>query len=624
MMKKKLLALTIGATLTSSLIGPVAHAGLKDLKDILNVGKSLNGAATKDVYSGVKFNYLDKKDRLMIVNDFLSSVELDYVLLPLKKERIGLDFEKLKADAIAAENNAQDFSLSVADRTNSVQRDEIAFQQAKSNMEFLDRMQALVSSFQDTHFSIQETIGRPYQYTGIRLFRVQGKIIVGSLEKKLLGLASKLSNGNDVSGIQIGQEVVSIDGVPVEDKINELKKYVMGSSDEWNDNQAIRSLTIRNFKYDNKNYIKVGFADGSLIKLPLFINNAPGSTNRPDVMTYMNRIGIASDATNIGLNFDKATKTWSDSSFSFSGYNTRTLHLNLKGLTEYTDNDGGIALRTGYFINKGKTYGVMQLLNFTAKTVKIGDAQVPFLDAIRGFVAELKDNQMPMILDLRVNGGGNGNYPGQILGILAGENTIYAGNTSGMRMTEYTRQLNEGDLFQLLPAEDQSIGITIDDINNMVQKTLDAGRDYSPMYAYGPVMTDAKVKGFSNKIVTLVTSDCISACDMMSFMLKTSKRATIIGTHTNGTGAGYRSSSELDSTWSDRLRVLQSHFPNFLFGLPGGAPDQYIFEDNSASRLCTENRPTVADVQYSTTILDVAKNNVGWLLKSAAFLDSQQ
>src|SRR2546427_801022 len=72
---------------------------------------SENLGPVRDVYAGVKFNYLDHQDRLMILNDFLASVKLDYALLPLKKERIGLDFEKLKADAILAETNAQDFIL---------------------------------------------------------------------------------------------------------------------------------------------------------------------------------------------------------------------------------------------------------------------------------------------------------------------------------------------------------------------------------------------------------------------------------------------------------------------------------------------------------------------------------
>jgi hypothetical protein len=432
-----------------------------------------------------------------------------------------------------------------------------------------------------------------------------------------------LRNSLEPISVELGDEVTAIDGIPVEEKINELKKYVMGSSDEWNDSQAIRALTIRNFKYSDKNYVKVAFKSGALLKLPLFYNNPVGSTSRMDVVTYMNKLSVPSDTSTIGMNFDKVSKTWSDSALTFSGYATRTLHLNLKGLIELTDNDGQIALRTGYYISKGKSYGVLQILNFTAKTVKVGDTQIPFLDAIRNFAAELKENQLPMVLDLRVNGGGNGNYPAAILSILAPEGQVYPGPTSGMRMTEYSRQLSEADFYQQLPAEDQSVGMTIDELHEVLGTTLENGREYTPMYSYSPVKFDQKLNGFNNKIVALVTSDCISACDMMSFLLKSTKRATIIGTHTNGTGAGYSSSAELNTTWQDKLRVLSSHFPNFLFGLPGDSADKNVFGIDSVSKLCTENRPTIADILYSTTPLDVAKNNIGWLQTAASVIEAQ-
>ena len=109
--------------------------------------KATKIAGVKDVFSGLKFHYLDREDRLMIVNDFLKTVELEYALLPLKAERIGLDFNKLKAEALDAENNTADILLASADRNNSLEKERISFLQAKSNMEFLDRMQLLLQNF---------------------------------------------------------------------------------------------------------------------------------------------------------------------------------------------------------------------------------------------------------------------------------------------------------------------------------------------------------------------------------------------------------------------------------------------------------------------------------------------
>ena len=85
MSKTMLLTLAISTLLS----GTAAHAGL-----FSNPIKNIHG--TKDVYAGIKFNYLDRDDRLLIVNDFLKTVELEYALLPLKAKLIGLDFNKLK------------------------------------------------------------------------------------------------------------------------------------------------------------------------------------------------------------------------------------------------------------------------------------------------------------------------------------------------------------------------------------------------------------------------------------------------------------------------------------------------------------------------------------------------
>jgi hypothetical protein len=613
MSKSALLTLAISTLLTAQ----ASHAGL-----FTNPIKNIQIHGTKDVYAGLAFHYFDRDDRLLIINDFLKTVELEYALLPLKAKRIGLDFNKLKNEAIENENASESILIAAADRSNLAERERVSFLQAKANMEFLDRMQALAAKFQDTHFSVQEKIARPFVYTGVRMFRIDGKVIVGSIEKKFMAMASKLS-GTDFSRIAVGDEVLAINGQPVEGRINELKKYVSGSSDEFIDYQAIRALTIRNHNYDSSNSMTITFRDAGVFKLPLFANKAKDSTPRLDAITFFNKVGIPSDSSTIGMSFDKSSKQWLDGAISFEGYTPTKLHLNLKGLTELLGDDGAPALRTGYYISKGKTYGVLQILTFMTKNVKVGDNQVSFIDGIRAFVSELKESQLPLILDLRVNGGGNGNLPAQVLSVLAEEGAIYPGATSGFRMTSYMRQVQEPSFHQDVVGEDQSFGLTMEEMKTFFQKTIDERRDYTPMFAAEVIPYDSvKVKGFNNKIVALVTANCISACDKMSFLLKSSGRATIIGTHSNGTGAGFLSTDELNTKWEDRLRVFETQVPNYLFGVPGKSFETTVFDDNSAETMCSENRPTIADVQYAPTMLDVAKNNIGWLQKAAQVIDS--
>lgn len=594
--------------------------------DPLAAEVKVNSGLLKDVYSGIKFHYLDRKDRMMIVNDFLNTVDLEYALLPLKEKRIGLNFKQLREDAIAAEMAAEDFTLVGIDRKNEELRARVAFQQASSNMDFLDRMQALVSKFKDTHFSIGETIARPYTYMGLRLFRVEGKIIVGSIDKKFIAMVEKLS-GTDFSQIKIGDEVLSIDGLGIEARINELKPYTDSSTPEFTDMGAVRALTLRNFKYDKKNFMKIEFKNAGTYKMPLYVNNRADSTPRLDAITYFEKYKIPTDSTSIGITFDKTTGKWTDSAtMSFQGYSAFNLKENLKGVSEFNDDGGSAAIRTGYFMQKGKTYAVMQLMTFSTRNVKniVTNAEMPFLEAIRAFALDAKQNELPVILDLRVNGGGNAAFPVAVLKIFSQADKAYGGPTRGYRVTPYMRNMEEPGYFQQVEGEDVSEGLTYDDLREIMDEALNEGKVFAPMYNTGAARADLKVGGFDQKMVVLVTPNCVSACDMTSFLFQESKRATLIGTSSNGTGAGYRSSSELNTEWTDPLRVLTTNVPNFLFGRPGKDIEKSVYGENSVEELCSENIPAVADVQYSTTMLDIAKGNLGWLQKAAQVLDSKE
>ena len=604
------LTMTVFLSAQSSMAGLTINHKNTFLKSELN-----------NVYSGLKFQYYDREDRLLIVNDFLKTVELEYALLPLKEKRIGLDFNKLKLDSIKKENDNEDALILVKNRNNPSERERISFLQASANMDFLDRMQELAAKFHDTHFGIQETINRPLVYTGLRMFRIDGKVMVGGIERKLMDLASRLS-GTDFSSIQIGDEVLAINGIPVEQKISDLKKYISASSDEFADYQAIRSLTIRNNNYDTRNSITISFANGSIYKLPLFANSQKDSTPRLDAMIFFAKYEIPYDTTTIGLNFDNSTKQWLDGSVNFEGYSPAKLHLNLKGLTEMVGDNGEPVLRSGYYINKGKTYGVLQILSFNTQNVKVKDTTISFIEGVRSFISELKENQIPLILDLRSNPGGNANLPAEVLSVLAEDGASYSSTTTGYRMTSYIRQLQEPRLSQQMVGDNKSFGLDRDDLKDIFKNTIDAEKEYTPMFASQLIPFDnAGINGFNNKIVALITANCISACDMMAMLLKSSKRAVLIGTHSNGTGAGFTSTQDLNTNWVDRLRVFQTQIPNFVFGLPGEYYSTKVFEDNSVDTMCSENRPTEADIYYAAKKLDVTNNNIGWLQIAAKSLN---
>ena len=82
----------------------------------------------KDAYSGRNFWYYDKTDRVKIFQSLMDSIEIDYALLPIKEDRLGINFKKLNAETLAFEE--------------SLAQEEDSFEQAKSNIRFIDRVKA--------------------------------------------------------------------------------------------------------------------------------------------------------------------------------------------------------------------------------------------------------------------------------------------------------------------------------------------------------------------------------------------------------------------------------------------------------------------------------------------------
>lgn len=561
----------------------------------------------KDAYSGADFWYFDKTDRIKILNSLMDSIEIDYALLPLKESRLGFNFKELNEKILLAEE-----AIPVA--TDS-------FEQARSNIRFIDRVRAYIATFQDTHFSVGPTTPTPVIYTGLKVTQVNGKILVTSLDSKILSYVAKRSGQAAFAGITIGDEIVKVDGKPVEQAMQELSKFIPASSKGYNTLRSVNGITLRSYNYPDKNYVDLTFAKGITLRFPWFYSSS-GIDLRPDVNFFFKKLGYIND-TSVQLNWDNVKKDWVESTPTYAGYSPTTIQPILAETKDYTARSSGLVIRTGYFTKDAKTYGVLQLLTFVEPKVKGPDGQEKaFLDVVERFVLELKERNLPLIFDLRNNNGGNGNFPPAILGFLAEAGKVYANKTSAYKITEYMRQLQEPDFFREFPADDLSaLGLTNDEFMTMFQTTIRERAVYTPMFSWNDITPSTLVNGFEQKIVALVTPNCVSACDNMSNLLKNNKRAILIGTHSNGTGAGFTTNERLNTQWTDPRHVFSTTFPNYIFGLPGGAPGTYIFEKDSAERLCSENRPHMADVQYTTQWIDITSNNVGWFNKAAEILE---
>lgn len=583
--------------------------------------KQISKEAFSDVYAGANFQYFDKEDRLLIVNDFLKAVELNYAPLKLKEKRLGINLKEIRKEAIAKEEAAEDIFITKEERGVAVKRNIIAAEQARLNMEFLDRLQILVAKFKDTHFGINENIRRQSIYNGLMFSRIEGKIVLSARDQRVVSLVDALS-GNKISELPMGLQLISIDDVPVEEKINELKQYIGSSTDAFADALAVRSLTARNFAYPKRAYSVLTFANGLKMKTTYFSRRNVTVNQRPDALAYLKSINLPEDLTTASFKYDDLKRGWDVGGINFEGYSIDNFGKNLKNVTVYKDDSGGVGMKTGHYIAKGKTYTVIQLFTFSTATLNTSNQEASFVDAIRGVALEAKENETPVILDLRYNGGGNGSFPAKLLSIFTPANAMYPTPSFGLRITPYMRQMYDLFLDEYFGAENMTFGVTRDVMREMLDTSIADRKDYAPMYAQTkPILADEVVKGFNNNMVVLVSPWCISACDMAASLFKASQRAMIIGTQTNGTGAGYRSLETMNTVFTDQFKLISSNIPNFLFGFPDKDVEKTVYGENSVDTHCSENIPTVADVKYDTTSEDLASNNVGWLKVAAGGLD---
>jgi hypothetical protein len=162
----------------------------------------------------------------------------------------------------------------------------------------------------------------------------------------------------------------------------------------------------------------------------------------------------------------------------------------------------------------------------------------------------------------------------------------------------------------------------IADSKKLIDEAVATQSIYTAAYNQADIAHDSDVGGFDLPLVTLISSACVSACEDLANLLKSNRLGRLIGTHTSGTGAGYETLGNQIPNWQSPSRNFSIEIPSFLFGSPGGAVGQRVFP-GKAEELCSENRPTVADVFYDTTLEDLKNGDQGWLNKAVEVLRSK-
>jgi len=570
---------------------------------------------TKDEFSGASFLYYAKEDRLEIFRQLKMAMENNYALRDIKAKRIGVDTSNLFESFLSNEEKIENVEGSKA--------------QAIGNLAFLDRVRKLIASYQDTHLSVKSLVAAPVIMNGLELREVDGKFYVAAMRKKLVEFAAVNSSVPEAyAKISLGDQILSIDGQPVDSLVARLMVYERASSDAFRRFSATRRLTTRDYAYP-----EMPFSDYEMIKnngelysvkLPYFYKNLSGAT-RADANYLLKELGFY-DLKNLTLTWNEQDKTWDFASESIpvEGFDRLgQVPADLVGKQEWVNQDveKDLALRTGFIIKGGKAYGVAQIFTFMAMAMEntATGEKAAFEAALKAFVVELKRSEIPLIIDIRNNGGGYTSLPAAVLAAIAKTGETYPVFTRAARVTRHIRQMMEAEQPSGLGQVGYDSELTAFD---QLKLAISEGRSHT-----WAIDASDKIKssigGYDQPVVALITPNCISSCDITSMLFEASNRVTLLGTHSNGTGAGMTSSDPFTGpSWTDTFDVIKVNIPNFLFGRPGKM-DAHIHAGSAFYDLNSENVPVHADIQYDYTIQDLFDGSRGWFSKAIEILSAQ-
>ncbi len=581
--------------------------------------QNANDSKLLDQFSGSAFFYYDVQDRKTMVENAFNAIQANYAPLDIKKVRLGLDIEAMKLEALLAEQKFEAIS------------DSEPLRQAASNLSFLDRVQTTIAKFQDTHFTFRPVNPRPTLYMGIELVEVNGHLYIVASSDNVMRYNNDRFGTDAFTKIAFGDEVVEIDGVAPGQVVDHLVSFQRASSKDFARMRAVSAITERNYAYPSRSTQtwKIRNASGGehTVEIPWYVS---ASERRLDAEHHLASLGFGpeSQLEHVKKRLSELDGVEPDTvSIAIeTGYWSQDAIKGTSDVKIWRDvDDNSRVVTTSIAEEGGRKIGVLQVFSYSSPNLKNPDSgdKVAFAHPIREFVKKLKADKIPLIIDLRDNGGGDPELAFELTSIIARSGASYAATTQAYKVTRRNRQMveswNNGTAFD--PANFNSDAIAV----HYVQKAIQSRTSHTvPFVDRKPIEADSEVGGYDEPIVALIAPGCISSCDVQAMLLKSSGRATLIGSHANGTGAGSSSTNVFKKeVWKDEFQVISLSIPNLLFGLPGPSSDTFAFEDAGAlMAMNSENRPVVADVQYVANLNDYLDQSSGWLKEATKIISS--
>ena len=519
-------------------------------------------------YEQLPFLYYDRSYRMNLLNEIRGAFEARYASLELKKRRLGVDplrlieEQKREEETMVEGPNPVDF--------------------ARQNLEFLDRLQALMAKMQDSHLRLQAMPETARVELGVRFELLGDEVVVTGLRDQCRPMPAGLSEP------RIGDKLIAIDHRPVSDWLDKLGAYLPAGSDEYRRSLAAQALSRRNILWPKKKQAQLWFErreNGSVFSLSM-----PWCVEGPIERADAKFVAEALDLKQVD-EFDPEDEP---------------LAWQLRGLKDeksfYSfDRPSEQAYKMAWLESSHRRIAYLQINSFMSmEVVDNQGASYGWEEPIQDFLMRLKSLRSPLVIDLRFNEGGHTFLAESLLSMLMAKDDLFVSYTEGLRVLPSMLHFWQAEAAQL--QNDSGAGVYSSE-RQAAKYLREARLNHRQHTHFWPhvdsIKADPIVGGFQEPVIALISPHCMSSCDIAAMLLKENHRALLVGGATNGSGSGFLEWPPFSGgIWRDRNETIQLHLPNFLVGRPIPPSGSLITLGRSLLDSAIENQPIQPDVEY--------------------------
>lgn len=473
-----------------------------------------------------------------------------------------------------------------------------------ASLEYSDLIRVCLAGFRDSHLNMSSG-SKVFVTSAIaNVLEVNGKILISEIRPNVLahliaGEASETEKQN-LTKIQVGTQILEINGVNVVEIINELSKMISGSSPAAVRRDALSQLFTRKFSYPLSSELVVKLQDARqqqyVVRLPWLQLPAAGSFDSKYELGKR-QILPASDLS-------------AANQFTVrSGLNEMDPVFLLADKKQY-QGAGEVVLVTGTVVPRDKSERpacYFQLNTFSIDQdqdgiFRIQPGNLDLVDLTSQYLESCQQQDYSLIVDIRNNGGGNSDLAFQLMRVFSLDAEKLPFDASAL----YVNSGNFPTLMQML----KNLDLTKKSMPQDLQwKSIAAGISREDKVSDWLLSKERNIllqAPYRKAFVVLIGAGCVSACEIFARGLKGASKAVIVGEPTNGTGFGFQSWSNVRTVYRDPWNNFYVNIPNFAFSvLPTSASLSLI--DSSlftyailpfTTDSLLENRPLQPDLSY--------------------------